>query len=194
MSEDLDPAAAKARLRAEMRRGRAAVPEPALAAEAAALRLIAALRPGPGRVVAGYAAIGSELQAWPALARAHAAGAACALPVVLGAGQALEFRRWSPGAPLVAGAFGAAVPPPDAEPVSPDLVLVPLLAFDRRGWRLGYGGGYYDRTLEALRAAGPVTAVGFGFSAQEAAAVPHEATDQRLDWIVTPEFAWKVEA
>jgi 5-formyltetrahydrofolate cyclo-ligase len=85
---------------------------------------------------------------------------------------------------MVEGAFKALIPEGGAELV-PSVLIVPLVAFDRRGFRLGYGGGFYDRTLEGLRARGPVTAIGFGFAAQEMAEVPIEPTDQRLDLIVT---------
>jgi 5-formyltetrahydrofolate cyclo-ligase len=85
---------------------------------------------------------------------------------------------------LVEGVFKAMIPE-DGAWVEPSVLIVPLLAFDARGYRLGYGGGFYDRTLEGLRARGPVLAVGFAFAAQEVAEVPTDATDQRLDAVVT---------
>jgi len=88
---------------------------------------------------------------------------------------------------MQAGPFGAKIPLV-AEPVTPSVLIVPLLAFDRNGYRLGYGGGYYDRTLEILRANGPVLAVGFAYAAQQIDTVPTEATDQPLDAVVTEEF------
>lgn len=106
------------------------------------------------------------------------------VPVIDGPGLPLRFARWTPDVALVKGPFGAAIP---AEPdfVDPDVLIVPLLAFDRAGNRLGYGGGYYDRTLAALRATAPRTAIGFAFAAQEAASLPLESTDQPLNLIVT---------
>ena len=108
------------------------------------------------------------------------------MPVVVGDGLPLEFHEWWPGAAMRRGAFGAEIPA-DGHILVPDLVLAPLLAFDRAGWRLGYGGGYYDRTLEQLRAARPVRAFGIAFAAQEIATVPVEETDQRLDGMWTEE-------
>jgi 5-formyltetrahydrofolate cyclo-ligase len=96
----------------------------------------------------------------------------------------LRFREWTPGARMVEGAFKALIPEEGAW-VEPEVLIVPMLAFDARGYRLGYGGGFYDRTLEGLRAKGPVLAVGFAFSAQQVATVPTERTDQRLDAMVT---------
>jgi 5-formyltetrahydrofolate cyclo-ligase len=97
----------------------------------------------------------------------------------------LAFRHWQPGTTMVRGKFDVECPGEDAEEGVPQVLVVPLLAFDARGRRLGYGGGFYDRTLAALRAAGPVTAIGFAFAAQEFDAVPADATDQPLDVVVT---------
>lgn len=131
--------------------------------------------------LAGYIAMRTEID--PAPAMAGHAGAVC-VPVIIGASQALRFRAWSPGCSMIPGPFGAAIPA-DGAWITPRVLIVPLLAFDARGFRLGYGGGFYDRTLEALRAQGPVTAIGFAFAAQEVPEVPTEPTDQRLDAIVT---------
>ena len=148
-------------------------------------RLIAALQPHAGRVLAGYMPMRTEADPLPAMA-AHD-GPVC-VPVVQGPGQALAFRAWHPETAMVPGAFGALVPAEGASRV-PEVLIVPLLAFDRRGYRLGYGGGFYDRTLSALRGGGRVgrgaIAIGFGFAAQEMDIVPTEATDQPLDLIVT---------
>ncbi len=132
-------------------------------------------------VLAGYMPMRTEIDCLPAMA-AHPGPVG--VPVILGSGRPLEFRRWTPEARMVAGVFGALVPE-DAEPVVPEVLIVPLLAFDRRGYRLGYGGGFYDRTLEGLRARGLVVAIGFAFAAQEVDEVPIEPTDQVLDLIVT---------
>ena len=150
---------------------------------AACDHLVAALAAYPGAAVSGYWPIRTEIDPRPAL-HDLAGRHPIVLPVVDGPGRRLSFRHWTPGAAMIAGAFGAAIP---ADPAGrePDVLIVPLLAFDARGYRLGYGGGFYDRTLEDLRAARPTTAIGFAFTAQEIAEVPTEPTDQRLDAIVT---------
>jgi 5-formyltetrahydrofolate cyclo-ligase len=134
-----------------------------------------------GRALAGYMPMRTEIDPLPAMA-AHQ-GVVC-VPIIVGAGQALRFREWSPGCAMVAGEFGALIPAEGAW-VEPDVLIVPLVGFDSRGYRLGYGGGFYDRTLEGLRARRPVLAVGFAFAGQEMDTVPIEATDQKLDVIVT---------
>jgi 5-formyltetrahydrofolate cyclo-ligase len=134
-----------------------------------------------GRVLSGYMPMRTEIDPLPAMA-AHQG--AVGVPVIIGKAMPLRFREWSPGCRLVEGAFKALVPEEGAW-VEPEVLIVPLLAFDARGYRLGYGGGFYDRTLEGLRAKGPVLAVGFAFAAQEVAEVPIDATDQRLDVMVT---------
>lgn len=123
----------------------------------------------------------TEIDCLPAMA-AHKGPVG--VPVIPGADQPLIFRRWRPGAAMVPGAFGALIPEA-GDVVEPEVLIVPLLAFDRRGYRLGYGGGFYDRTLERLRAMRPVLAIGFAFSMQEIETVPTEPTDQKLDLIVT---------
>ncbi|KQB11461.1 5-formyltetrahydrofolate cyclo-ligase [Rhodobacter capsulatus] len=143
--------------------------------------LLAALMRFSGAPLAGYLPIRTEIDPRPAMA-AHRG--TVGVPVIADAGQPLTFRAWTPEAPLIPGPFGAFVPETGAE-ITPRVLIVPLVAFDRRGYRLGYGGGFYDRTLERLRAAGPVTAIGFAFAAQELDAVPVEPTDQPLDLIVT---------
>jgi 5-formyltetrahydrofolate cyclo-ligase len=134
-----------------------------------------------GRVLSGYMPMRTEIDPLPAMA-AHQG--TVGVPVIIGKGQPLRFREWSPGAKMVEGAFKALIPEEGAW-VEPEVLIVPLLAFDARGYRLGYGGGFYDRTLEGLRAKGPVLAVGFAFAAQEVAEVPIDATDQRLNAVVT---------
>lgn len=116
----------------------------------------------------------------------HQRGVKLALPVVIGKGAALIFRHFDPDAIVVDGAYGAKIPSEDAPEVRPDIVVAPLLAFTRAGARLGYGGGYYDRSIAALRAdAGLLITVGYAFAAQEVDALPTSPLDQRLDWIVT---------
>lgn len=139
------------------------------------------LAPHRGKVLSGYMPMRSEIDPLPAMA-AHQGPVG--VPVILAKATPLRFREWSPGCRLVEGAFRALIPEEGAW-VEPEVMIVPLLAFDARGYRLGYGGGFYDRTLEGLRARGPVLAVGFAFAVQEVAEVPTDAFDQRLDAIVT---------
>ena len=122
----------------------------------------------------------------PARAALLRAGLVLALPVVGQVNSPLVFRRWRPGVPLEQGPHGTSQPGPSAPDVQPECLLVPLLAFDRRGGRLGYGGGYYDRTLESLRLSGvcPLV-VGIAYAAQEVSSVPMEPHDQPLDLVVT---------
>ncbi|MFN3971886.1 MAG: 5-formyltetrahydrofolate cyclo-ligase [Gemmobacter sp.] len=134
-----------------------------------------------GAVLSGYVPMRTEIDPLPAMA-AHP-GPVC-VPITPPRGQPLRFRAWSPGAALECGPFGAMVPA-TGDWLEPTVLIVPLLAFDRRGHRLGYGGGYYDRTLAALRATAPRLAIGFAFAAQEHPEVPTEPTDQPLDLIVT---------
>lgn len=133
--------------------------------------------------VAGYLPIKTEIDPRPAMAEASAYGEV-GVPVIQAAGQPLIFAQWVPEIPLVDGPFGAQVPA-ELLPIIPQIVIVPLVAFDRHGGRLGYGGGFYDRTLEWLREKGPVMAIGFAYGAQETDHLPLEPTDQPLDLIVT---------
>jgi 5-formyltetrahydrofolate cyclo-ligase len=139
----------------------------------------------PGAIVSGFSPMKSEISPLPLLRRLADAGLSLALPVVTGRGQPLVMRAWSFGAPLVSGVWGIREPPADAPELYPDILIVPLLAFDRRGYRLGYGGGYYDRTIARLRTMKPVTAVGIAFSAQQIEDVPITPRDERLDLVLT---------
>lgn len=136
-----------------------------------------------GVPLAGYAQMRTEIDPTPAMEEAAAHGPV-ALPVIIGAGQALKFRAWTPGCAMADGEFGARIPA-EGDWIEPEILIVPLVAFSRTGGRLGYGGGFYDRTLEGLRAKRPTMAIGFAYSAQEDADLPLEATDQWLDLIVT---------
>jgi 5-formyltetrahydrofolate cyclo-ligase len=149
---------------------------------------------GQGSVVAGYWPIVTELDDRPLLARLDERGVICALPVVVSAGAPLQFRRWRPLDELEPGVLGTSHPMVTTPEVVPDVVLAPLLAFDGEGYRLGQGGGYYDRTLAAMRSRGAVTAVGVGFAVQRVDAVPRSANDERLDWILTEEMLMQVRA
>jgi 5-formyltetrahydrofolate cyclo-ligase len=136
--------------------------------------------------VSGYLPIRSELDPGPAMLALHGLGFGVCVPVIVGPGQPLLFRSWRPGVATERGPFGVEVPV-GGETVEPDVLLVPMLAFDPRGHRLGYGGGFYDRTIEAARARGPVTALGFAYAAQEVPEVPNSERDMRLDGVVTEE-------
>jgi 5-formyltetrahydrofolate cyclo-ligase len=137
------------------------------------------------RVASGFQPYKSEISVLPLMAKLVAVGWVTALPVVVGKGLPLVFRQWAPGDETVAGIWDIPVPVESAEEVEPDLLLVPMLAFDRKGYRLGYGGGFYDRTLEQLRRLKPITAIGVAYAAQEIPEVPHGPHDQPLDWIMT---------
>ncbi len=136
-----------------------------------------------GVPLAGYMPIRTEIDPLPAMAEAAAHGPV-GVPVIQGEAQPLEFSRWEPDGPMKEGPFGAQVPAVE-DYFDPEILIVPLVAFDRSGGRLGYGGGFYDRTLERLRARRATLAIGFAYSAQEAVDLPLEATDQPLDMIVT---------
>lgn len=139
-----------------------------------------------GAIVSLYHPMRDELDTRPLIDALVAEGTAIALPVVERRHAPLGFRRWRPGDTMIPGAYGEAIPAADAPRATPDILVVPLLAFTRAGGRLGYGGGYYDRTLEALRAAGrrPL-AIGYAYAAQEVDVLPLSPLDQPLDRIVT---------
>jgi 5-formyltetrahydrofolate cyclo-ligase len=139
----------------------------------------------PG-VVSAYYPMAGEI--WPLrlMAALKSNGHALALPVMQGKTDPLLFRAWAPGDELIAGVWGIRQPAPSQPAVVPDILLVPLLAFDTRGYRLGYGGGYFDRTLHDLRKRKLILAVGLGLDELEVDAVPHLDYDERLDWILTP--------
>ncbi len=143
----------------------------------------------PPGIVSGYYPIEGEIWPLPLMAALRAKGHSLALPVMQGKADPLLFRAWSPGDPLIPGVWGIRQPAPDRPVVLPDIVLVPLLAFDARGYRLGYGGGYYDRTLRSLRALKPILAVGLALDELEVDAVPHLDYDERLEWVLTPSGA-----
>lgn len=145
-------------------------------------------------VLSAYLPVRAEFDVLPILRHAHAQGCPTCLPVVLGRGRPLSFRHWAPGDPLVDGTFGIAVPAPEAETLEPAILLVPMLAFDDEGYRLGYGGGFYDRTLARRRTRAPAPlAVGVAFAGQRIDRVPRGADDERLDWIVTENGARRFE-
>jgi 5-formyltetrahydrofolate cyclo-ligase len=136
-------------------------------------------------VVSGFYPYQSEIDTRPLLGRLAGGGWTTCLPIVLALREPLVFRRWYPGEPTVTGRWAIPRPTDDAALVTPDVLLVPLLAFDRSGYRLGYGGGFYDRTLQMLRADKPVIAIGVAYAGQEVATVPHDGSDQPMDYMMT---------
>jgi 5-formyltetrahydrofolate cyclo-ligase len=155
------------------------------AAEAAARHLLTLLEDGPGiTAVSGYLPIRDEIDPLPAMRALIARGLRVAVPVIAAKATPLGFREWTPDGAMVSGPFGTRAPATGGW-MTPELLIVPLLAFDRAGHRLGYGGGYYDRTIAGLRDAGPVRAVGIAYAGQEVARVPVEETDAPLDAVVT---------
>ena len=140
----------------------------------------------PGAIVSGYWPIRDEFDVMPVMRRLSGAGYRCALPFVDKKRHVLIFREWRPGTVMLEGPFRIPEPTEEAAVLTPSLLLVPLLAYDSEGFRLGYGGGYFDGALADLRAVdGLVLAVGMAFSEQLVERVPHGTRDQQLDWIVT---------
>jgi 5-formyltetrahydrofolate cyclo-ligase len=187
--------AAKRRLRAdamERREAWASPEERARASLAARDRLLEAVPLPAGCAVSAFWPLGAEIDTRPLLYALHERGHTIGLPVVVARGQPLVFRRWRPEEALVQASFGVMVPPAAAPAVVPEVAVTPLLAFDGRGYRVGYGGGFYDRTLALLRAGPGVLAVGYAFAIQEVEAVPRAHYDEPLDWLVTDRFAWKL--
>ena len=138
-----------------------------------------------GAIVAGYAAVRGEADPFPLMAALANKGHALCLPQTRG--ESLTFRAWKPGDPLVVGRFSIPEPDDKARERRPDLVLVPLLAFDAIGHRLGYGAGYYDRYLREARAKRTIHAIGIAYAGQEVRELPYEDTDEALDAVVTEE-------
>ncbi len=135
--------------------------------------------------IGGYHPIRDEIDPLPLLHALHERGASIALPVIR-PGPALVFRNWLPGAALVRGKFGLSHPHKAEAQAIPNVIFVPLLGFSRQGCRLGYGGGYYDAALRALRKTSPVVAIGAAFDEQEFEAIPHDTHDELLDFVLTP--------
>jgi 5-formyltetrahydrofolate cyclo-ligase len=185
MSHTTDPHA-KATLRTAALAARDALSEAQRVAAAQALaRRGLPVEVAPGATVAGYSPIRSEFDPTPLMQTLAAAGARLALPVIAARGQALRFRVWHPGDRLLPGPLGILEPSPAAAEVVPDIVLVPLAAFDRAGHRIGYGAGHYDRTLAQLHKSKGFAAIGLAFAAQEVEAVPALPHDVPLDYVLT---------
>lgn len=181
----MDTASRKKTLRTTARARRAelvaAMPDHAarLAAHADALDIPA------GAIVSGFLAMPGEVDPGPLMARLAAKGATLAVPRVAAKAAPLVFHRLTPETRLVVSSFGVSEPDPATPIVVPQVLLVPLLAFDPAGYRLGYGGGFYDRTLGALRANGPIRAIGVAYAGQEVENLPHDDFDERLDMVLT---------
>jgi 5-formyltetrahydrofolate cyclo-ligase len=154
------------------------------AAEAIAQRSFPVAVP-KGTIVSGFFPMKTELSLLPLMRALEKNGAQIALPRIVGRGNPLSMRAWKFGDPLVPGQWGIREPAPDAPEVAPDILLVPFAAFDRHGYRVGYGAGYYDMTIAGLKAKKKVVTVGFGFEAQEVDQCPVEAHDQKLDFLMT---------
>jgi 5-formyltetrahydrofolate cyclo-ligase len=159
-------------------------------------RFLETFAPEPGTVVSAFWPVGDEFDVKPMMEALHAQGCVWVLPVVTVKHMPLTFRVWEPGMPFIVSSFGIPEPGPDRPPATPDISIVPLLAFDDEGFRLGYGGGYYDRTIEQMRLLRreiPYLTVGVAFEGQQRADLPHEPFDQPLDWILTEECARRFE-
>jgi 5-formyltetrahydrofolate cyclo-ligase len=182
-----DPvAAAKAELRNQIIARREALPvaERVAAAETIAARGLPVKVPA-GAVVSGYSPLKSEISPVPLMRKLADAGAKLALPVVVARGKPLTMRAWAFGDALGSGQWGIREPKPEAPEVFPDILVVPLAVFDRAGYRIGYGAGYYDMTIARLRKMKPVVAIGIAFAAQEMQDLPRTERDERLDFIMT---------
>jgi 5-formyltetrahydrofolate cyclo-ligase len=177
-------------LKAELRKSSLARREAIPAAERQAAAAAIAGRPfpldiDPGVIVSGFSPLKSEINPLPLLRKLADAGAKLALPVVAGRDKPLIMRAYAFGQELNSGVWGIREPKDDAPEVDPDILIVPLAAFDRHGNRIGYGAGYYDMTIKRLRALKPVTAVGIAYAAQEVPDVPVTERDARLDLVLT---------
>jgi 5-formyltetrahydrofolate cyclo-ligase len=177
-------------LKPELRKAATARRDALPADERAAAAQAIAARPFPiavprGAIVSGFMPLKSEINPLPLMRKLADAGARLALPVVAGKGRPLTMRAFAFGDELASGVWGIREPKPDAPQVYPDILLVPMLVFDRRGHRIGYGAGYYDMTIADLRVRKSVVAVGIAFAAQEIAEVPITPHDARLDFVLT---------
>ena len=186
MVQSTSPESLKAELRRTALARRDVLPADARAAAAEAI----AARPfpleiKPGVIVSGYSPMRSEINPLPLMRKLTGAGAYLALPMVAGRGQPLIMRAWTFGEPLVRGVWGIREPALDAPEVLPDILLVPLAAFDRQGHRIGYGAGYFDLTIAKFKAMKPVIAIGIAFAAQEIKQVPATPRDEMLDLVLT---------
>jgi len=186
MSDLTEIAQTKAALRTGALALRDALPaaERQSAAEAiAARRLLVEVT--PAIIVSGFMPMKTEINPIPLMRKIADAGAQLALPAIAGRGKPLIMRAWHFGAPLRVGQWGIREPLPEADEVAPDILIVPLACFDRTGHRIGYGAGYYDMTINVLRAKKKAIAIGIAFAAQEIPKVPATERDARLDLVLT---------
>jgi 5-formyltetrahydrofolate cyclo-ligase len=186
MPEIAEVQTAKERLRHEALALRDALPADARKAAAEAIAARAFPLPiTPGIVVSGFMPLKSEINPLPLMQKLAKQGPRLALPRIVGRGLPLSMRAWEFGVLLDRGQWGIREPKAEAPEVDPDVMLVPLLAFDRAGYRIGYGAGYYDMTIKRLRGLKAVTAVGVAFAAQEVPEIPKTPRDERLDLVLT---------
>ena len=177
-------------LKADLRKSAFARRDALPPAERQAAAEAIAARPFPlpisaGAIVSGFSPLKTEINPLPLLRKLAEAGAMLALPVVAGRGKPLIMRSYAFGQVLNEGVWGIREPKDDAPEVDPDILIVPLAAFDRRGNRIGYGAGYYDMTINRLRSLKPVVTVGIAYAAQEVDEVPTTSRDERLDLVLT---------
>lgn len=187
-SDTSDPREAKKqlRLRGKQTRARVMGQSGPQAAQRLAEHGLDFCEPQPSSVISGFAAFGEELDATPLMVRLAQEGHTLALPVMVAKAQPLIFRAWKPGDPMKEAMWGIMEPVDEAPLAVPDVLLVPLLAFDERGYRVGYGGGFYDRTIAGLCAKKPITTVGLALDELKVPSVPTDQYDQPLDWVLTP--------
>ena len=188
---ELDLTKKDLRIEALARRSRAAEAAGPKAALLIARRLLGDFVFMKGAIIAGYAAIGSEADPFPLMAALSGQGHPLCLPRT--AGEELTFRSWKPGEPLTPGKMNVPEPALSAKERRPDLLIVPLLAFDNDGYRLGYGAGYYDRYLSEHRRKRSIRAIGIAYAGQHVEKLPHEPHDEPLDAVVTEERVWRFE-
>jgi 5-formyltetrahydrofolate cyclo-ligase len=184
MSDSISELKSVIRKDALIRRDAIPAAERALAAEAIAARAFP-FAIDRGTIVSGFMALKTEINPLPLMRKLSQRGARLALPAIAERGKPLTMRAFAFGDELLSGQWGIREPKPEAPEVAPDIMLVPLLAFDRSGHRVGYGAGYYDMTIMKLRSAKPVIAVGIAFAAQEVEQVPVTQRDARLDLVLT---------
>jgi 5-formyltetrahydrofolate cyclo-ligase len=185
MTADASVSDRKAKLRAAALANRDALPAEMRVEAAEAIARRAFPVAVKGAIVSGFMAMKSEINPLPLMRKLAEAGAKLALPAIKGRGHPLIMRAYAFGDELARGQWGIREPKPEAAAVDPDIIIVPLAAFDRAGHRIGYGAGYYDMTIHALRARKPVTTIGLAFAVQEISQVPAAPHDERLDFVLT---------
>lgn len=181
-------AATKSALRKSVLARRAAItPDAAeVAAHAVAAGVMTLLGRWPVSDISAFRSFGDEIGTGPLLQKLETAGYRVGLPIVIGKGKPLVFRQWRPGDAMASGPYGIEEPLDTSPEIEPDILIVPMAAFDAQGYRIGYGGGFYDRSLEILRAKKTILAIGLAYDEQEVEAVPRGPHDARLDHLVTP--------